>query len=551
MTRYGIGIDTGGTYTDAVLIDLDTREVLRTAKRETTHHDLGRGLHGALSDILKASGADPARVKHIAVSTTLATNAVVEDKGARVGLLVIGFSKQVEAPAVSVRHIRGGHKITGEEEDPLDMEGLVDSIGELRGEVDVYALSSAMSFVNPAHEQVAAKALSMIDPKPVFCSHQVSSRAGVRERAATSALNARLMPVMQDFLTGVRTSLSDLGLPGEVRIIRGDVTPMDLEQAVTSAASTFASGPAATAHFGASFSPVPGALIVDIGGTTTDVTILDGGAPRIGETGSRIGQWQTHVDSVEMFTVGIGGDSLVRRTESGALVVGPRRVLPLAQSPAATPDPAGWIGHGARSGCIIPLGELSADIAADDPILQMVAARGAATFQELDAELNLGSLALNSRLDRLIRRGILQETGFTPTDALHVLGKLNLGNRHTSVRGAQVLAEAMDSSVENFCYRVLEQTEHRIEDAILEHVIRRELGGTWTGFLHERRRSSLLAVDFRLAMPLLGLGGPARFLLPAVARRLQTEVLFPDHHEVGNALGAILLAADTLQGEQP
>ena len=545
--HYGIGIDTGGTYTDAVLIDLTTREVLHSAKRETTHKDLGLGLRDALTEVLKTAGTDPTMISKIAVSTTLATNAVVEDKGARVGLIVIGFSKQVEAPAVSVRHDKGGHKFSGQEEDPLDMEALVDTIGELRGEVDVYAVSAAMSFTNPAHEQVTSRALSMIDPgKPVFCSHEISSRAGVRERAATAALNARLMPVMQDFLTGVQDSLEALGLPRKVSIIRGDVTPMDIEQAVTSAASTFASGPAATAYFGAVFSPVPSALIVDIGGTTTDVTILHGGSPCIGEKGSRIGQWQTHVDSVEMFTVGIGGDSLVRRTGSGELKIGPRRVLPLAQAPTEMPDPAEWIGHDARSGCVLPMGSLEPETASGDPILEMVAANGFATFQELDRELNLGSLALNSRLDRYIKQGLLQEAGFTPTDALHVLGKLNLGNRHTSVRGAQVLADGAGSSVEDFCLKVLNETEQRIEDAILEHVIRRELGGTWTGFLGERRKSTLLSIDFQLSMPLIGLGGPARFLLPRVAERLKTKVTFPDHHEVGNALGAILLAADKI-----
>jgi len=93
---------------------------------------------------------------------------------------------------------------------------------------------------------------------------------------------------------------------------------------------------------------------------------------------------------------------------------------------------------------------------------------------------------------------------------------------------------------------VLNETEQRIEDAILEHVIRRELGGTWTGFLGERRKSTLLSIDFQLSMPLIGLGGPARFLLPRVAERLKTKVTFPDHHEVGNALGAILLAADKI-----
>ncbi len=346
--KYGIGIDTGGTYTDGVLIDLADHCVLATAKTPTTHYELSRGISRCLADILVASKVKPHDVELVAVSTTLATNAVVENKGDNVGLIVAGFAKHFSLPVVTTLYIDGGHNIQGEEEDPLDMEALIQAVSDLKGNVDAYVVCAAMSIKNPAHEMVMAKAISMIDPQPVFMSHEVSQRPGVKERAATAVLNARLRPVMEDFLVGMQDSLVALGLAHNVMIVRGDATPMNIVDTPRQAASTVASGPAATAWYGLTFAPADDAVIVDVGGTTTDITMISARQPRLSEEGSLIGEWQTHVDSVKMSTVGAGGDSHAVLDARGTLTVGPDRVVPLAMAEDVA-GPTAWLGKGLKS----------------------------------------------------------------------------------------------------------------------------------------------------------------------------------------------------------
>ena len=330
--KYGIGIDTGGTYTDAVLIDLDDKSVQATSKSPTTHFALSHGIALCLRDLFVDSEIKPNEVEVVAVSTTLATNAVVEKKGDKVGLIIAGYSKPFTLPVVTSLYIGGGHSIIGEEVEELDMDALVRAVTELKSNVDAYVVCSAMSIKNPAHEMVMAKAVSLIDPLPVFMSHEVSQRAGMQERAATAVLNARLRPVMEEFLVGMQDSLMMLGLASNVMIIRGDATPMNIVKTSRQAASTVASGPAATAWFGLTFSPEPNCIIVDVGGTTTDITMIKDGQPTISEDGSLIGPWLTHVDSVKMSTVGAGGDSLAIVDKHGSLRVGPARVLPLSSA---------------------------------------------------------------------------------------------------------------------------------------------------------------------------------------------------------------------------
>ncbi|MFW6242145.1 MAG: hydantoinase/oxoprolinase N-terminal domain-containing protein, partial [Thermodesulfobacteriota bacterium] len=131
-----VGLDTGGTFTDAVLVEMKGGRVLKTAKHPTTHHRLGLGISRALEAV--TAGVPPERVRRMAFSTTLATNAVVEGQGARVGLLVIGDVKTFDLPVVSVRYVDGGHDHLGREVRPLDLEALTDALAELAGHVDAY-----------------------------------------------------------------------------------------------------------------------------------------------------------------------------------------------------------------------------------------------------------------------------------------------------------------------------------------------------------------------------------------------------------------------------
>ncbi|MCI5144971.1 MAG: hypothetical protein D3923_05435 [Candidatus Electrothrix sp. AR3] len=309
MSSYSIGIDTGGTCTDGVLVNNSTLEVVHWVKEPTTHHDLGIGVGRVLEKLL-SFGISPEEVIKLSVSTTLATNAVVEDRGARVGLLVFGYVRHFKLPITANIFLKGGHKITGEEDEPLDIEGLVDSVQGLKGEVDSYAVCGGMSIKNPTHELVAEEAITMVDPKPVFCSHQVSDNPGMQARAATACLHAKLMPLMVGFLSSIQISMLNAGLSCPVTIICGNGKGAGLDEAVQRAAITMASGPAATARFGCTAGE-PLALIVDVGGTTTDVCMIRDGHPVLSNEGCRISQWQTHVEAIDMYTAAGGGDSHV------------------------------------------------------------------------------------------------------------------------------------------------------------------------------------------------------------------------------------------------
>ncbi|MCP4686553.1 MAG: hydantoinase/oxoprolinase family protein, partial [Desulfobacterales bacterium] len=152
-------------------------------------------------------------------------------------------------------------------------------------------------------------------------------------------------------------------------------------------------------------------------------------------------------------------------------------------------------------------------------------------------------IPLADRVEELVHAQMVAEIGFTPTDALHALGLLEIGNRTRAIRGAEVLAAGAGCDTETFCRRTLAAVEGKIEENLLGHVLRKEIGASMSGSLPGLRKSAMLSVNFTLNIPIVGIGAAARHLLPGVSQRLNTEVVFPDHFEVGNALGAILMAA--------
>ena len=547
-----IGIDTGGTYTDAVILDPSAGRVLAGAKIPTTAHDPALAIGRVLEEVLSAARVAPDRIARLTVSTTLATNALVEDKGADVGLFVIGHDKRLHVPAADTRFIPGGHKARGVEAEPLGMEFLLGGIGEMRHHVDSYAVCALLAFDDPTHELVAARAIELTDPKPVFCSHQASSRPGMEERAATAVLNARLLPVMQDFLRSVARSMERLGLSCPVRIVRGDGQSMDLDQALRNSSSTVASGPAATALFGARASAGQTAVIVDVGGTTTDITLIREGRPVIREEGMTLGAWRTHVRAVEMYTVGLGGDSAVR-VSPRATDLGPARVVPLSQARLhldgaaldSVEHPAAWLGPDMRGQCV----HLAPGTdPGDDPILRRLAEGGPATPWQLRQDLGMAESKLEKAIARLQAGRRVVACGFTPTDALHVLGRLSLGNAAAAREGAEVLAGLRGLSTEEFCTEVLEKARETIAATILAALSTREVGPALARFLDRDEPNPLLDISIRIRPRIIGIGAAAPYLLPEVAARLGTEAVFPEHYEVGNALGAAFM--DTIITEE-
>ncbi|GAB1410977.1 hydantoinase/oxoprolinase family protein [Desulfovibrionales bacterium] len=545
-----IGIDTGGTYTDAVLLDAPTLCIVHAAKVPTAAHDPARSIQRVLRQVLKESGVDPQHIAHVHVSTTLATNALVEEKGADVGLFVIGFDKRLDVPAREVRYIPGGHKARGIEVEPLGMEFVVQGIAAMQSQVDAYAVCALLGFEDPTHELVVAKAIELMDPKPVFCSHQASSRPGMHERAATAVLNARLLPIMRDFLHSIAQSMQDLGLDCPVRIVRGDAQVMDVSQAMDAASSTVASGPAATAIFGSRNAQESASLVVDVGGTTTDITLIRHGQPVIGDAGMVIGKWRTHVRAVEMYTAGIGGDSLVRLDAQQRLCLGPARVLPLClahehltgQALEMMRAPHTWIGPELRCQCVaLAQADSPASCELESQVLNWLRVHGPATAEQLRTALSLAESQVEQHLSRLLAARHIIACGFTPTDALHVLGELSLGDARPARAAAAVFAADLGLDIPALCHQVLRQAERVIAETILSALIQREHAPALIRSILDPAPESLLDVSVQVRAPVIGIGAAAPFFLPAVAERLGTHVVFPPHYAVGNAVGAAMM----------
>ncbi len=543
MKKFIIGIDTGGTYTDAVLLESQSGKILAKAKVPTTHFDLARGTGEALIKLLSKGGAAPEDISSVCISSTLATNSVVENKGARVAVIVIGYVHHFELPVKAVVFVKGGHTIDGKEEESLDIEYLITLVGGLKNEVDAYAVCSAMSMKNPTHELVTEKAIAMLDPKPVFCSHRISKLTGMHERAATAGLHAKLMPVMGDFIAGVEKAMASLHLNCPALVIGGNGLALGTERAVAEAGMTVASGPACTAHFGA-LQTDKDALVIDVGGTTTDIAIVENGRPLLASDGCRIGLWKTHVEAVDMHTAGIGGDSHVHIGERGELSIGPNRVTPLAMAGNVNFSPGDWLGVDTRSRLIVLRPE-AMHLTPDSELTALLRDTGRLTPATIRERTGLGGIPLDVELEHLTRKQLIFECGFTPTDALHVLGQIDLGDRQAAIAGAEILGRAIGVSGTDFAKLVLGRTEELIENMIIDYVIQRSWQNSLAGFISSRKNHPVLGVEFSIKIPLIGIGAASRYLLPKVAERLRTTVTFPENCEVGNAIGAAMIGLTT------
>jgi N-methylhydantoinase A/oxoprolinase/acetone carboxylase beta subunit len=338
--------------------------------------------------------------------------------------------------------------------------------------------------------------------------------------------------------------MSAQGLTCPMMVVGGNGRTISAESAVGQAGTTVASGPACTACFGAQQTR-GSALVIDVGGTTTDIAMIEAGRPLMAAEGCKIGQWRTHVQAIDMSTGGIGGDSHVHISAKGILSIGPARVIPLSMA-EDIPPVADWLGKEDRSRLVIY--RRGSTIPNDDKLTAFLRTRGQATPEQIRRATGLSGITLDRDLEQLERRQLTDECGFTPTDALHVLGHINLGNHARALAGATALAAAADMAVDDFCRLVVLKTEEQIENLVIDHLVQHYWGNSLTSFIPSRNDHPVLGVDFSLKIPLIGIGAAARYFLPAVATRLATTVSFPPYSEVGNAVGAAVICRKALTG---
>jgi N-methylhydantoinase A/oxoprolinase/acetone carboxylase beta subunit len=428
-----IGLDTGGTYTDAVALDGD--RVVATAKALTTHWDLSIGLGNAIRAVLArlAQGVGRENISLVSVSTTLATNAVVENRVSPTCAILVGLDEDmVERSGLSrmegciVVRVGGGHDATGDELEPLDESAVDATVRELGPKVEAFAVAGLFSVRNSAHERRVRDRIRSVSTKPVTCSYELSSKLDAPQRALTAALNARLTPQIRHLLDALGQVLHQEAISAPLMIVKGDGTLMKAEVALEYPVETVLSGPAASVVGAGFLSGLKDFAVADMGGTTTDVAIVAGGRPVVRAEGAVIGGWRTMVEAVDVRTCGLGGDSEVYFDSHQRLAVGPRKAMPLSLLAYEFPNvlvelrtlanaerPPTFAGRLAyRNPGRDPGGQL-------DSLERRVWDALEASPRQLDVVVR--SAQGLEALRRLVDRGLATTAAFTPSDAMHVL----------------------------------------------------------------------------------------------------------------------------------
>lgn len=549
-----LGIDTGGTFTDGVVLDLDTKEVKKKAKAFTTREDLSIGIRKCIENM---GDIDPRQVQLVSLSTTLATNAIVEGRGCRVGLILIGHESTGDLPVQQVFWVNGGHDIKGIPIAELDLEAIRRAVIEMRGQVDTVAISGYLSIRNPEHEQDAQRIIQELWDVPVVCAHQLTTVLGFYERTVTACLNARLLPIIAELLAAVKAVLNEKGITAPLMVVKGDGSLMSEGMTREKPIETILSGPAASIVGATFLTGTESALALDMGGTTTDIAILEKGRPKMNREGATVGGWKTRVEAAEISTFGLGGDSYIQVSKDRKLIFGPKRVWPLSVVANKFPilieelkrvDPDREIIDTQPVDCFMLVKKPVNGERWNETEWRIINALEDSAHNIFALAEKVGRDPNLLPIKGLEQDQVIGRISFTPTDLLHVLGTFTEYNIKGAQEGARILAHSLRLELDQFMTKVLSEIQTALCMIILQSFVYRE--GLRFNLTAETSATFLLSSllngnhkcgfksEITLDYPIVALGAPVSAYLPAVGSTLHTPVLIPTHAEVANAVGA-------------
>lgn len=378
-------------------------------------------------------------------------------------------------------------------------------------------------------------------------------------------LNARLIGMIARLIDRAEDGLRDLGITAPLMVVRGDGALISADQARERPIETILSGPAASIVGARWMTGAQSALVSDIGGTTTDVAVLRDGRPAIDPAGAQVGPWRTMVEAVAMRTTGLGGDSELHVQDEGLIggvTLGPRRVIPISLIAHEAPD----IVHPVLDDQLRSTtpGEF------DARFLRAVPGIDAGGLQDRDRVLldRIGdtvrpvSEVLKTRMEaqalrRLVTRGLVQVAGVTPSDASHVLGRVDAWDAEAARKALDLTARKRTGAgnrlapdPETLARMIVDQLTHQTSLALLETAFAEDTHEfdlppetLARHVLMQRgldRHRGLVRLDTGLDVPVIGLGASAHCYYPAVGARLGTEMILPEHAGVANAIGAVV-----------
>ena len=567
--KLGIGIDTGGTYTDAVLYDFESRIIFGSAKALTTKNDLSIGILGAI-DGLPAALVRQAEV--ISLSTTLATNACVEDRGGQAKLIFFGGNRDVIErngkqyglpPADEILLQDSFTSFSGESKQEPDWVKFEEDISHGFDGLDGVGILEMNSMKDGG--AVEKKAKELFRKKydiPVVCGYELFSELNSLRRGASTLLNAGLFPVIREFLESVKKALAIRGIhPSSLVIVRSDGSLMSEEFASLRPVETLICGPAASAIGCMRLTGEKNCIVVDMGGTTTDIALIRDGKTVPIRGGVSIGRWKTFVNGLYVRTFGLGGDTAVHY-EGRKLYLEEYRVTPLCVAAAKYPsvtenlrrmEPKKHTRFLYEHYMLIRDIEDSTRYTEDEKVLCRVLRERPLPIAEAAAAVGKDIYSL--RPERLIHDGVIQICGFTPTDVMHLRGDFTQYDAEASRLGAEFIAFNLECDAEELCTRVYDEVRKKMYVNIVKALLENRYPDYMkNGFSADVERfildnyeagkngvhNEMLSAMFRTDYALVGMGGPIHVFLDDVAALLGTRSVIPEKHEVANALGAVM-----------
>lgn len=569
--KIGMGIDTGGTCTDAVIYDFEQKKILAFAKTNTTKEDLSIGIRCALEELPREL-VEKSQV--LALSTTLATNACVEHKGGRGKLVFFGIEEETVLETGrenglpmddSMIFIPCETDPSGDVIVPPDWESFNEKIPELFADCDAVGIVEMYARKSGARiEKKAKRLIREIMDLPVVCGHELFAEDNIVKRGATTLLNARLISIIGEFTAAVTQSLNSLNLDIPFVIVRSDGSFMMEEFAKEHPVETLLCGPVSSVMGAVELTDEKNCVIVDIGGTTTDVAFVKDGVPQTVESGIRIGQWNTFVQGLFIDTLGLGGDSGVIVGSDQRLHLSERKRMPLCMAASKYPSLLKHLRQEELKGAyfttpkkaiFLGLRDISGSNSYSEKEKEMAAALLHQPMTLGDLSDRLSRTVLASHLNRLVDEHVVIECGITPTDIMHIKGDFVGFEKKAAEYAVNTLARILRMTADEVCDLVYDQVKRKLYVNIARILIENTnpeihkmgIGPQLELLLNQNydevksgKKSGFLDMNLSTSASIIGVGAPSHIFLPEVGKLLGCPVVTSQYAKVANALGAIV-----------
>jgi N-methylhydantoinase A/oxoprolinase/acetone carboxylase beta subunit len=393
--------------------------------------------------------------------------------------------------------------------------------------------------------------------------NQMSTKLDSIKRATTASVNAALVAVMREFIEAVRKALRQKHIKAPLMIVKGDGSLMPYHDAAHKPVETILSGPSASAIGGHFLTGTASALVIDVGGTTTDLALIKDGRMNVTEEGASIGNVDTAVKSASIRTTCLGCDSRISFDQAGNLQVGPDRVTPLSRLATQYPDvehklvslkkkrKIAWKASDLHF-CFLAK-HYSPEKLPREQVMQRkvveILQEGPASISKLLRKAHVHH-PVQLSMEPLIKKGIIEEAALTPTDLLHINREMDLWSRAAAKQAMRIFAYLNNRDPDTFVKEVMDNIVARIcHEAVVFlagqsglNSLPEEIVDDWGLWFFNRSQDDgdpLLETVIKSRLPLIGIGAPAAAFLQHVAEKLQTRFELPDHAAVANAAGAV------------